>query len=253
MALSHTWLEATVLHARQRPATNAFRYRVYYFCLALSQWNTLRNLRLLSLERFNVFSLRARDYGRGETPHTWIRGVLADHQVTAADGEIVLMTMPRILGYAFNPVSFWFCLDKDGFLRALLADVTNTFRERHAYLLFHDDQRPITSDDWLSSQKALHVSPYIEVTGHYEFRVAFGADSIGVWINHHDAEGLLLSTSVTGKRHPLTNKALLRCFFRYPLVTFKVITLIHYQALRLFVKGVRYHHKPSPPSTEISR
>lgn len=242
-----------MLHARQRPAKNAFRYRVYYLCLTLSQWASLARLPFLGLERFNLFGLRVRDYGRGEAPEAWMRGLLARYQVTAADGEIVLMTMPRVLGYAFNPVSFWFCLDKEGALRAMLADVTNTFGERHAYLLFHDDQCPITQDDWLSSQKAMHVSPFIAVTGHYEFRIAYGAESIGVWINHHDAEGLLLTTSVAGRRHPLSAQSLLRCFFRYPLVTFKVITLIHYQALRLFLKGVRYHVKPLPPSTEISR
>ena len=99
----------------------------------------------------------------------------------------------------------------------------------------------------------MHVSPFIAVTGHYEFRIAYGAEAIGVWINHHDAEGLLLSTSVTGKRRALTTKSLLRCFLRYPLVTLRVIGLIHYQALRLFLKGVRYIRKPSPPLTEISR
>jgi len=253
MALGHTLLEATVLHARQRPAANAFRYRVYYLCVVLSQWSTLQRLWFLALERFHLFSLRARDYGRGESPESWMRGLLGRYGVTSADGEIVLMTMPRVLGYAFNPVSFWFCLDKAGAVRAMLADVTNTFGERHAYLLFHDDQRPITQDDWLSSKKAMHVSPFIEVTGHYEFRIAYSANAIGVWINHHDADGLLLSTSVSGKSRPLTMGSLLGCFFRYPLVTLRVIFLIHYQALRLFLKGVRYHTKPFPPSTEISR
>ena len=109
MALAHTWLAATVLHARQRPAKNAFRYRVYYLCLALSQWSTLSRLPFFGLERFNLFSLRARDYGREQTPEAWMRGLLRRYDVTTADGEIVLMTMPRILGYAFNPVSFWFC------------------------------------------------------------------------------------------------------------------------------------------------
>ncbi|MFZ4540201.1 MAG: DUF1365 domain-containing protein [Rickettsiales bacterium] len=253
MALTHTWLEATVAHARQRPAKNAFRYRVYYLCLALSQWSALHRLRFFGLEHFNLFSLRAHDYGRGEIPEAWMRSLLSRYHITSADGEIVLMTMPRILGYAFNPVSFWFCLDKLGTLRAMLADVTNTFGERHAYLLFHDDQRPITADDLFNSQKAMHVSPFIEVSGHYEFRIAYAADAIGVWIDHHDADGLLLTTSVTGKRHTLTARSLLACFFRYPLVTFKVIALIHYQALRLFLKGVRYHCKPTPPTTEISR
>ncbi len=240
-------------HARQRPAKNAFRYRVYYLSIVLSQWQSLRLLPFFSLTHFQLFGLRQRDYGREQTPEAWMRSVLRQYEVHAADGEIVLMTMPRILGYAFNPVSFWFCLDKAGALRALLADVTNTFGERHAYLLFHDDQRPITADDWLTSKKAMHVSPFIEIIGHYEFRIVRSETSTAVWINHHDDEGLLLATSVVGTHRPLTGRRLLGCFFRYPLVTFRVMALIHYQALRLFLKGVRYHVKSTPPSMEISR
>ena len=246
-------LVAQVLHARKRPKTNAFSYHVYYLCIRLSEWSLLTRRWLFSIDRFNLFSIRTRDYGRHTTPENWMRGVLAEWNITAADGEIVLMTMPRILGYAFNPVSFWFCLDKAGEPRAVLADVTNTFGERHAYLLHHDDQRPITQNDWLTSRKVFHVSPFLEITGHYEFRFAYGEEAIGVWINHHDAEGLLITTSVAGKRSNATSAALFACFFRYPLVTLKVIGLIHFQAIRLLAKGLRYYVKPSPPTTEISR
>lgn len=251
MGLSRAWMIADVAHARQRPAKHAFRYHVYYLCIGLSALPLLRRLRLLSRNRFNLFGLRDSDY-HGE-PERWIRELLATWGVTAADGDVVLLTLPRVLGYAFNPVSFWFCLDKAGQLRAVLADVQNTFGERHGYLLFHDDQRPISGDDWLTSGKVFHVSPFIEVTGRYEFRFVYGEEKIGVWINHHDEDGLLLTTALTGKRQPLTSMALLYGFFRYPLVTLKVIGLIHYHALRLFAKGVRYHVKPLPPSTEITR
>ena len=253
MALRNALLTTQVMHARQRPKANRFNYRVYYFCLSPSNWPLLKKTGLVSLESFNLFSLRARDHGRSKSPEDWIRQLLAEHNITAADGEIVLMTMPRILGYAFNPVSFWFCLDKHGRLRAVLADVSNTFGERHAYLLYHDDQRPIKRDDQLTSKKIFHVSPFIEVTGSYVFRFVYGPEAIGVWIDHYDNEGLLLVTSVTGKRRELNRAALLRCFFGYPLVTLKVILLIHYQALRLFFKGMRYHRKPAPPTMEVSR
>lgn len=253
MALSNALMVADVAHARQRPAKNAFHYHVYYLCFALSDWQLLSRVKLFALNRFNLFSLKTSDYGKLTDPQTRIRDQLAAYGITKADGEVVLLTLPRVLGYAFNPVSFWFCLDKAGQLRAVLADVSNTFGEQHAYLLFHDDQRPIDRDDWFTSTKVFHVSPFIEVTGHYEFRFAYGEEKIGVWINHHDAEGLLLTTSLVGKRKALTSRALLYCFFRYPLVTLKVIGLIHYQALRLFLKGVRYHIKPTPPVTEISR
>lgn len=252
MDVTHALLTAQVIHTRERPKRNHFRYHVYYLVIALSNLNTLSR-RLLSLNRLNLFSLHVRDYGRKAAPESWMRKCLAEWGVTTATGEILLMTMPRILGYAFNPVSFWFCLDQAGELRAVLADVSNTFGERHAYLLHHEDQRVIQPEDVLSARKIFHVSPFLEITGHYQFRFALTNTRIGVWIDHHDADGLLLSTSVVGKRQPLTSRALLACFFRYPLVTLKVIGLIHYQALRLFLKGVRYHTKPHAPTVEISR
>lgn len=254
MALTHTILDAQVVHARSRPRRNHFRYRVYYLCVRLCDWDALAQTRFLSLGRFNLFSLHAADYqGDAESPERWIRAVLARFGVTEADGEVVLMTMPRVLGYVFNPVSFWFCLDRSGALRAVLADVSNTFGERHAYLLHHEDQRPMREDDWFESDKVFHVSPFLEVKGRYRFRMAYGEQHLGVWIDYDDGDGVVLTTSVIGRRRALTGTALLGNFFRYPLVTAKVITLIHYQALRLFLKGVRYHRKPVPPVTEISR
>ena len=253
MVLANALVVAQVVHARARPKVNRFRYHVYYLCVGLSDIPRLGKLTLFSLKRFNLFGLRLSDYNDAQSPEAWMRDLLNAWKITTADGEIVLMTMPRVLNYAFNPVSFWFCLDTEGGLRAVLADVSNTFGERHKYLLSHADGRAIGADDLFTSQKVFHVSPFIEVTGHYQFRFAYDAARIGVWINHHDEQGQLLTTSVVGKRSPLTSRALLACFFRYPLVTFKVIGLIHYQALRLFTKGVRYHNKPQRPSTEISR
>ncbi len=252
MALDNALLITQVAHARVRPKVNRFRYHVYYLCLPPSEWKLLGKLWLLSLDRFNLFSLHGQDYGRDGNPDAWMKQLLHERAITSADGDVVLMTMPRVLGYAFNPVSFWFCLDSAGQLRAVLADVSNTFGERHAYLIHHEDQRPIGKDDLFSSRKVFHVSPFIEVTGHYNFRFAYGEKAVGVWIDHHDDEGLLLTTSVTGKRSPATSLALFHCFLRYPLVTLKVIGLIHYQAIKLMLKGIRYHRKPLPPTIEIS-
>lgn len=252
MGMTHQLLISQVMHARERPKPNRFRYHVYYLVIALRDLSSLSR-RFLSLDRFNLFSVYVRDYGRGDAPETWLRAQLAHWGFHRANGEILLMTMPRILGYAFNPVSFWFCLDAEGNLRAVLADVTNTFGERHAYLMHHDDQRVIGPDDLLTARKLFHVSPFIDITGHYQFRFVLTETRIGVWIDHHDDEGLLLATSVVGKRQPLTSGALLTLFIRYPLVTLKVISLIHYQALRLFLKGIRYRIKPNAPTVEISR
>ncbi len=237
-----------------RPKRNRFNYTVYYLCFALEDMGKL-GCALLSLSRFNVFGFYERDHGsKGEMPLAdWVRKVLSEWGMTQADGKIVLLTLPRVLGYVFNPISMFFCLDKAGELRAVISEVSNTFGDRHCYLSFHDDGRVISQDDVITSQKMMHVSPFVEVSGEYKFRFAYREDKIGVWIDHHDAEGLLITTSLVGKRRNLTSVQLLHCFFTYPLITLKVITLIHYQALKLFVKGVRYRRRPEPPKTEISR
>lgn len=255
MVIANGLLIADVSHARQRPKRNAFRYGVYYLCFALDQMAELGRLSLLSHNRPNLFSFHDRDYGAcdGSPPEAWIRDLLKTWNVPQADGRVVLLTLPRLLGYVFNPVSFWFCLDKEGGLRAVLSEVSNTFGDRHGYICFHDDRRPITSDDWLQSDKVFHVSPFIEIKGHYRFRFAYREDKVGVWIDHYDEEGLLLTTSLTGRRVPLTSGALLRCFFRFPLVTVKVIGLIHFQALKLWLKGIRYRTRQPLPPTEVSR
>ena len=252
MAIKNGLYIANIAHQRMRPKRNGFCYKVYYLSFPLRLWNELGKFALFSLERFNLFSLKLHDYGKG-SPEGWIRTQLTSWNITKANGDIVLVTLPRVLGYAFNPVSFWFCLDSAGALRAVLADVSNTFGERHAYLLFHDDQHVISSQEWLTAGKSFHVSPFIEVSGHYEFRFAYSEEKIGVWINYHDQDGLQLTTSMVGKRQDLTSRALLLCFFRYPLVTLKVIGLIHYQAIRLALKGIRYRVKPAPPTLEVSR
>ena len=253
MAIENGLLNATVVHTRLRPARNHFRYRVYYLCAPLASLINASGLWLMRHNRFGLFSFYNRDHApANESPDGWIARLKAQSNLHAADGEVVLLTMPRILGYGFNPVSFWFCLDMAGNLRAVLSEVRNTFGEKHCYWSFHADHRPITADDWLTAQKVFHVSPFLDVTGHYEFRFAYRQENIGVWINYHDAEGLMLTTSLVGKRRRLSSASLLYFFFRTPLVTLKVIGLIHYQAIKLIRKGIAYRRKPAPPLSEIS-
>jgi DUF1365 family protein len=255
MALSNGLLVSDVVHVRHVPKRHAFRYTVYYLCFPLSRMAELEAARPLSVNRTGLFSFYEKDHGLGQAApaEAWIRRRMDEWGLTAADGEVVLLTMPRVMGYVFNPVSFWFCLDKAGQLRAVYAEVNNTFGEQHGYWCFHDDQRPITRDDVLTTRKQFHVSPFFEVTGEYRFRFAYGEEKLGVWIDH-DAHGQhVLSTALTGKRQPLTTANLLYCFARYPLVTLKVIMLIHYHALRLVMKGIRYRTKPNPPLQEVSR
>ncbi len=242
---------ADVAHARLSPKRNTFHYKVYYLCFALSAWKELKNS-IFSLGKFNLFSIHEKDYGDGTTPpEAWIKTLLQQRNISQADGEIVLLTLPRVLGYAFNPVSFWFCLDATGNLRAVLVEVSNTFGEKHCYLCYHEDNRVITAQDWLFSNKVFHVSPFLPVRGDYHFRFAYSANKIAVWIDYYEENEKILATSLIGKRYPYTTKKLLACFFRYPLVTIKVIALIHYQALKLVRKGIHYRRKPPVPPEEF--
>lgn len=254
MALENGLYLTKIMHARQRPKRNAFTYGAYYLSFALDEMQRLAETTGLSCNRGNIFSFFEKDHADKKTPlEPWVRKILADWQVPQADGRIVLVALPRLFGFVFNPVSFFFCLDKSGALRAVISEVHNTFGDQHCYISFHDDRRVIAQDDQLQAKKVFHVSPFIKVAGHYVFRFAYHEDKIGVWVDHHDEEGLLLQTSIAGKRVPLTGLNLLKAFFRHPMMTLKVITLIHYQALRLWVKGIRYISRPPAPNEEVSR
>jgi uncharacterized protein len=231
--------DVRITHSRSRPRKNAFAYRALYLILPLSMLG--RDPRpLFAFDRFNLFSFHARDHGDGKTDlETWARAQLARHGISEADGEITLMTLPRVLGYVFNPVSFWLCHDSDHRLRAVIAEVNNTFGERHVYVCSHDDRRPIERLDWLTEPKTFHVSPFLTVEGEYRFRFDVEAEHFAVAINHYDADGLRLTTAMSGRREPLTTARLLRAFALNPLMPLKVIALIHWQAIRLMLKGVR--------------
>jgi DUF1365 family protein len=205
------------------------------------------------VDRPNVFSLRSKDYGDGcPEPARWIRDRLRHFQIDAADGRIVLLTLPRIFGYAFNPVSFWFCHDGNNGLRAVVAEVNNTFGERHFYLCCHSDQHAIGRQDQLTVRKVFHVSPFLEVAGEYDFGFDFNAKEISVKIDLVDEAGVALATAMRGSPRPLSGLRLLAILVLFPLQMVKVIGLIHWQALKLYLKGVPRHAKPAPPAATVS-
>lgn len=254
MAIAGGLLHAKVFHKRYRPIANAFTYKVFYLCLPLSQLEQAR-LPVLGIDRFNLMSFYHKDHGArdGSDIRPWIRDMLAKGEVSAADGEIWLVAYPRIFGYVFNPVSFWFCLDKAGSLRAVLAEVNNTFGERHCYLISHPDQRVISPDEVFHSEKVFHVSPFFHVRGRYEFRFSYSERSIGVVIDYFEGDDKVLATSVGGQREALTSLTLLKIFVMLPLVTLKTIGLIHWQAAKLWIRGVKYVPKPPPPTQGMTR
>jgi uncharacterized protein len=244
----------TVTHARMRPVSHRFRYGVYFLQVPLSKIDALPR-QFFSLDGWNLFSFHRKDHGPcdGSELEAWIRGLLRQYQITNVDGEIVLQAFPRVLGYVFNPISFWFCHDKQGAMRAVLCEVRNTFGERHNYLIANDDGAPITTDKWFEAKKVFHVSPFFDVAGDYRFRFEREGKINRACINYHDADGLLLATSVGGDAQPLNTRAMMRAFFAYPWMTFGVVARIHWQALRLWIKGAGYRPKPPPPAEPTTR
>ena len=248
-----------VTHHRLRPATHRFIYPVYFCVLPLAGIEQVGSA-FFSVNRFNLFSFHFADHGArdGSHPLIWIRDLL-DRNGIVADGEISLQCFPRVLGFVFNPVSFWYCHNGSGQLIAVLAEVNNTFGERHNYLLAHDDGRPIGDGEVIARDKVFHVSPFMAVAGYYRFRFQSrsAAGEAPNWrlacIDHGDGAGDLLHTALSGRAAPLASAPLLRAFVSYPLLTLGVVVRIHWQALRLWVKRVPFFSKPNPPLEETTR
>lgn len=246
-----------VRHTRLRPVRHGFAYRICYLRLPLRALEGQGfGCALFSRNRFNLLSFADADHGDGRQPLTvWIDALLKAQGVHDADGEVWLQAMPRVLGFVFNPVSFWFCHRAGGELRAVLCDVRNTFGERHFYLL--DNGGVIGNGSEVAARKVFHVSPFCAVGGGYRFRftrlVGPHAEHTLACIDHDDAAGVLLQTSISGLSRPLGNASAARAFFGFPLMTLAVVARIHWQALRLWCKRVPFFSKPAPPRQKVTR
>ena len=247
MGASPVLLAGTVMHKRLRPVENAFVYPVFYVQLPRRDLASA-NGRFFSVDRGNLLSFHQKDHGPrdGSPLLPWIRALLRERGLPD-DGEIVLQAFPRVLGYVFNPVSFWFCHEAGGRLIAVLAEVNNTFGGHHDYLLHNPDGSPLHDGQVLHAGKAFHVSPFCEVTGTYRFRFHERRGRPLACIDYDDGEGALLRTAIGGRRLGWSNRALLGIFLRMPLLTLGVMARIHWQALRLWLKGVPFHgaHPPA--------
>lgn len=247
------FISAGVMHARLRPKRNAFRYAVPYVAIPSRAMEAPARHGLFSVDKANLFSVRLRDYGNGGVGGlAWVKDVLAQRNLSAACGEIVLVTIPRILGFAFNPISLWFCRDAGGALRAVVAEVNNTFGERHFYVCSHDDRRAIAPADRIRAEKVFHVSPFMRVEGHYVFSFSLDDRTFGARIDLHDGDGLILTTGMAGKPVALSSGRLALALLANPLLMVKVLGLIHYQAVRLWAKGVANFRKPPPPAEPVT-
>ncbi len=255
-----------VRHVRLRPARHAFDYSAYFLMLPMRRLQALArsdskndksNQTVLSINRAGLLSFFDTDHGDGRQPEnggalTWIEELLESENIHDAKGEIWLQTFPRVLGYTFKPVSFWYCHRSDNTLAAILAEVHNTFGERHCYLL---PEPKFGHTEY--ANKIFHVSPFCDVKGQYEFRFMrtfqADADRVVARVDHGDDNGPLIQTSISGVLLPATREEIRRTFWRYPLFTFAVMLRIHWQALLLWLKRVPFLTKPEPPAQLVSR
>jgi DUF1365 family protein len=250
IGFGHVW------HRRLRPAVHEFRHRSYFLMLPL------RSLRrqpdpTLRRNRFGWLAFHDRDHGDGGADAlAWFDDLLAREGVLDADGEVWLQTYPRVLGHTFKPVSFWYAQRADGSLAAVLAEVNNTFGDRHGYLLA---PAALNGREEVWADKVLHVSPFCRVEGRYRFRFdmrdgkpAAGGHAL-VRIDHDDDAGPLLQTSLSGALQALTPASVRRACFGVPLLTLGIVLRIHWHALRLALKRVAFHRRPPAPQPFVTR
>ncbi|MGA1204381.1 MAG: DUF1365 domain-containing protein [Opitutales bacterium] len=240
-------LFARVMHKRLFPRVNAFSYRVYYLAFDIDRLDQLRDGFWFGVDSPGLASFRQSDHGPcdGSPLRPWADDILRQHGEGLDVQRIVLVAMPRTLGYGFNPVSFWLCLDGAERLRAVIAEVHNTFGERHVYFCRHEEGAPLTSSHRMEALKNFHVSPFLERTGYYSFRFDLRRGGFSVWIDYYAADGRKqLLTSLAGYFAPNTRRRRLAAFFTCPLVTIKTMAMIHWQALKLLFKGIMYIPRP---------
>jgi uncharacterized protein len=251
-----------VMHRRRVAPLYRFVYRIFFLLLDVDALDaTARRLRWFSHNRFNLFSLYDRDYGGAQAGglRAWAERVCATRAIDLAGGRIRLLTQPRMFGWAFNPVSFWYCEHADGRLRAIIAEVNNTFGERHSYVLTAADCAEGASGGGvlpyevvLHKEKCFHVSPLFDLEGRYHFQFSEPGERIRV-VLHETREGRpLIDTTVAGAGMPLSDASLLQQLLKMPVQALKVVAGIHWQALKIWLRGARFHKKPPPPGLEIT-
>jgi DUF1365 family protein len=245
-------LEARITHARFAPKPYTLSHRLTYLHIPLVDLPRLKRP-FLKRNGWGLFSLNDRDYGeRGGDLTAWVRSAFDSVGAPMPNGEITLVTLPRVLGFGFNPVSFWLCHDIHGDLRAVLAEVNNTFGERHCYLCRKPDGSVITGDDEVASHKVFHVSPFMPTDGEYRFRFIEKPGRIAIRVDLYREARRVLSATIAGKLSTLTSAALAKSFLRHPFPTMQVVLLIHYHAARLYMRGHRIFSKPDAPDHMVT-
>lgn len=241
-----------VVHKRHIKPFYRFVYRLFYLLVDIDRVETTsRQHRLFGYNRWNVIAFYERDHGSHQNGplRPWVEETAARHGVQLDDGPIQLLCLPRILGYVFNPISLYYCHDRKGELRAIVAEVHNTFGEMHSYVLHAQGAAMDLAQDFVRP-KRFHVSPFLDVSGEYRFHFDAPDESVRVLINEWEGEQAILTAAMTGKRQNLTDGAIVRWMLTMPLQTMSVVFRIHWQALKLWLRGAGYRPRPAPPDKE---
>ncbi|WP_370978567.1 DUF1365 domain-containing protein [Agaribacterium sp. ZY112] len=256
-----------VMHHRFFPVVHRFIYRVFSVCIDLDELDALNKLRFFSVNKFNLFSFFEKDHAqKQEKLARQIRTLLSEKGYSKATVKIKLLCYPRVLGYVFNPLSVYFCYNDKDKLEVILYEVSNTFGSRHTYVLEANSDKEHNNIIKHSSNKLMYVSPFMPMDNRYHFRMQAPNDRVSVCIRQvqlapgndsseqskSDKNQALLHATFTGKRKQLSDRALLSAFFRYPLMSLKVMLAIHWQALKLWKKGLRLQPRTQPSTTSIS-
>lgn len=236
-----------VLHVRLRPKQHRFSYSLFMMLLDLDRLDAAgRMSSYFSIGRFNLLSFCERDHlpsplAPPASLVKRVRTLFAERGINAEECRIMLLCLPRVLGYAFNPISVFYAIDESGAPRGLIYEVRNTFGGRHTYVSAAGD---LDSVQRHTLKKQFHVSPFLPMDLEYRFSVAIPGETVTFRILEHDAKGPILSTGFAGTLRHLSSRTALRVFFRLPMMTVKVILAIHFEAIRLYLKGLRVYQNP---------
>ena len=233
----------TVIHKRFKPKIHTFNYKVFSLLIDLSEIDLLhKTLRLFSYNKFNIISFFNKDHGPrdGSSLKNWVLDNLKKNDIESEDVKIKLLCYPRIFGYVFNPLSVFYVYDKNSVLIAILYEVKNTFGEQHSYIFKTKKEQNLIQH---VCKKKFHVSPFIEMNCIYFFRLLKPGNKISVIIDVQDSEGKILYASQDGVKSELNNNNLFKSYLKHPLMTFKIIIAIHFEAFKLWIKGIKFIKK----------
>jgi len=232
-----------VIHKRFKPKVHYFKYKVFSLLLDLSELEILdKKVKFFSFNKFNLISFHEKDHGErdGSSLKLWVQKNLEKNNIQDKDIKIKILCYPRIFGFVFNPLSVFYVYNLEGQLISILYEVKNTFGEQHTYIFKVSKDSNLIQNN---CSKKFHVSPFIEMNCNYFFRLLKPGNKISVIIDQYDSEDKILYASQDGIRSDFNTKQLIKSYLKHPIMTFKIILAIHYEAFRLWAKGIKFIKK----------